>query len=89
MNKEPLITVGAIGTIVAAFLVFLDEFGIDISDSQQTAINNLVAVLAPIVVVFIARQFVFSPNTTQALVDRAAVTKNTDIGTPPDGGVKA
>lgn len=89
MNKEPLLTVGAIGTIIAAFLVFMNEFGFDISDSQQTAVNNLVAVLAPFIVAGIARQFVFSPNTTQAIATNAAQTGDDSIGTPPDGAVKA
>jgi hypothetical protein len=31
------------------------------------------------------RRFVFSPKTTQAIVDRAAATGETDIGKPPEG----
>lgn len=71
MNKEPLLTTGSLTAIVAAFLVFMQQMGVPISDAQQDAIRNLVAVLAPFILALIARQFVFSPNTVQNKVDQA------------------
>lgn len=71
MNKEPLLTTGTITAIVVAILVFLKEMGVHITDGQQDAIRNLVAVLAPFILALIARQFVFSPNTVQNKVDQA------------------
>lgn len=74
MEKEPLITTGTITTIVAALLVFLKEMGVPISDAQQDAIRNLVAVLTPIILALIARQFVFAPDTAKAIAQQAAQT---------------
>lgn len=67
MRTEPLITVGSITAIVAAILVFLRSFGVDITEDQQEAIRNLVAVLAPIVLALIARQYVFAPATVDEI----------------------
>ena len=63
MQKEPAVTVGTIIAIVAAVLVFLDQFGISLSSEQQEAITSLVAVLAPIIVGLVVRQLVVSPAT--------------------------
>ena len=73
-QKEPLITAGTITTVVAAVLVFLQEMGVDISDAQQDAIRNLVAVLAPIILALIARQFVWSPSAVKDAAQTAAQT---------------
>ena len=78
MQKEPLLTVGGVVAIVSAVLVFLKSFGVDISDEQQEAIRNLVAVLAPVVLAFVARQFVFSPDTVEQISNEAYAA-----GTPP------
>jgi hypothetical protein len=78
MNKEPLITVGSIVAIVSAVLVFLKSFGVDISDSQQEAIRNLIAILAPIVLALVARQFVYSPASVEKIADTQY-----QAGTPP------
>jgi hypothetical protein len=75
MNREPVITVGTITAIVAAILAFLQSFGVSITDAQQDAIRGLVAVLAPIVLALIARQFVFSPASTRQLVNEAYQAK--------------
>jgi len=63
VQKEPAVTVGTIIAIVAAVLVFLDQFGISLSSEQQEAITSLVAVLAPIIVGLVVRQLVVSPAT--------------------------
>jgi hypothetical protein len=73
-----LITVGAIVAIVSAFLVFLQEFGFDISEAQQDAIRNLVSVLAPVVLAMVARQFVYSPRSVEKIQEKAYAA-----GTPP------
>jgi hypothetical protein len=78
MNKEPLLSVGTIVAVVAAILVFLKSFGVDISDGQQEAVRNLVAVLAPIVLAFVARQFVYSPNSVETIA-----TEQYSAGVPP------
>ena len=89
-NKEPLLTAGAIVTIVSAVLVFLKEFGVDLTDGQQEAIRNLVAILAPIVLAFIARGLVFSPATVDKVAnDQYIAGVNNDpqpnVGPPPTG----
>jgi len=73
-QREPLITVGSIIAIISAILVFLKSMGVDISDSQQDAIRNLVAVLAPVVLAFVARQFVWAPDTVRDVTETAAQT---------------
>lgn len=78
MNREPLLSVGSIVAVVAAILVFLKSFGIDITDSQQEAVRNLVAVLAPIVLALVARQFVFSPAGAQKIAN-----EQYNAGVPP------
>lgn len=78
MNKEPLITVGSITAIVAALLVFLKAMGVNITDDQQEAIRNLVAVLAPITLALVARQFVYSPASVEKIAD-----KQYAAGVPP------
>ncbi len=78
MNREPLITVGSITAIIAAVLVFLKSMGVDISDGQQEAVRNLVAVLAPIVLALVARQFVYSPNSVETIT-----TEQYNAGVPP------
>ena len=78
MQREPLVTVGSIVAAVSAVLVFLQSFGVDITDAQQEAIRNLVAVLAPMVLALIARQFVFAPETVEQIANEAYAA-----GTPP------
>ncbi|HXG72821.1 MAG TPA: hypothetical protein VNJ04_19675 [Gemmatimonadaceae bacterium] len=68
-QTEPLLTVGSVVAVVSALLVFLQSFGIDISDDQQKSIRELVAVLSPVVLAFVARQFVFSPAGAQKIAD--------------------
>ncbi len=78
MNKEPLISVGSIVAVVAAILVFLQSFGVSITDDQQDSVTNLVAILAPIVLALVARQFVYSPNTVEKIA-----TEQYNAGVPP------
>lgn len=78
IKTEPLLTVGAITAAVSAALVFAKSMGLDITDDQQEAIRNLVAVLAPLVLAGIARQLVFSPAGAQRQAN-----KNYAAGVPP------
>jgi len=79
MSKEPAALIAAITAIVAAVLVFLREFGVDITDGQQDAIRNLVAVLAPIIVGLVVRQLVVSPATAGEAV---AIAKRNQPASP-------
>jgi hypothetical protein len=78
MNTEPLLTVGSITAIIAAALIFLKSMGVNITDDQQEAIRNLVAVLAPVVLAFVARQFVYSANSVENIADTQY-----EAGVPP------
>jgi uncharacterized membrane protein len=72
-SKEPAAIIGIVGTVVAAALMLLKSFGVDITDDQQNAIRALVGALAPIVVGLIIRGFVWSPNSVQNAKDDAFV----------------
>ena len=64
------------------------SFGILLSADQQQHILALAPLAFMIVSALLAwfnRSKVFAPDTTQALVIRAANTGNVDIGKPPDG----
>ena len=78
LNREPLITTGSIVAIIAAVLVFLKSFGVSITGDQQDSITNLVAILAPIVLALVARQFVYSPNSVGKIA-----TDHYNAGVPP------
>ncbi len=84
MNTEPLVTTGSVVAIIAALLVFLQQMGVDISDSQQDAVRNLVAVLAPIVLAFVARQFVFSPAGAKKIADEQYAAGVPPVEPQPD-----
>lgn len=68
MKTEPVITVGGLGAAAAAILALLVAFGIPLSDDQQTAILGVVAVLAPLVVAYVARRYV---TANSAVVEQA------------------
>lgn len=78
MNREPLITTGSIVAIIAAVLVFLKSFGVDITADQQDSVTNLVAILAPVVLALVARQFVYSPNSVETIA-----AEQYNAGVPP------
>lgn len=61
MSSEPLVTVASITAGVAAIIALLVSFGVPVTPEQQTAILGVVAVVAPIVVAFVARGHV-TPN---------------------------
>lgn len=72
--KEPLLTIGTIGSLIAASVVLMRSFGVPLTDDQASAINAFVAIAAPIVIALIGRSFVFSPNSAQNAADQAAKT---------------
>lgn len=74
MYKEPSALIGAISTAVAAVLALLVAFGIDLTDTQQTAILTVIAGVGPIVAALLIRSKVYSPATRDAEVAAAAAT---------------
>jgi hypothetical protein len=85
LQSEALVTVGSIGALVSAALVLARSFGVPINDDQQNALLGFVAVIAPFLVGIIGRQFVYAQDTTQDLVNSAAVSGDPTIGPPPTG----
>ena len=67
LKNEPVVSAATISTLVAALLSLLVEFGVPVTDGQQTAIQGLIAVLAPIAVILV-RKYV-TPNAN--VVERA------------------
>ncbi len=65
MRNEPLLTAGAIASIVTALLVLLSSFGVPLTPEQSEAINGFVAVVAPIAVALVGRGFVYGPETVK------------------------
>ena len=66
-KSEPVISAATISAFVAALLSLLVEFGVPVTDGQQTAIQGLIAVLAPVAVILV-RKYV-TPNAN--VVERA------------------
>ena len=71
MRTEPARIVGLITAAVAAVLVLLVEFGIDITEGQQTAIQGFVAVIAPLIAGVIIREQVYAPATVEKIEEQA------------------
>lgn len=63
MKNEPVITVAGVTAAVTAVIALLVSFGVDLTQDQQNAILGVVAVVAPLVVIY-ARKFV-TPNDKQ------------------------
>lgn len=57
MQREPLITAAAITAIVATLLTLLQSLGMPITAEQQESLNQMAAILAPIVVALLARRY--------------------------------
>ena len=89
MAREPLAIVGTIGSLIGAFLVMMQSFGIPITDAQSDAINNFVVIAAPLVVALIGRQFVWSPESAEKIKNDAYAAglpptePNPEMPTPP------
>lgn len=63
MEKEPVLTVTAITTFVAALIGLAVQFGAPIDESQKDSITAFVIALWPIVTVVWARSKAVSPAT--------------------------
>ena len=87
LNKEAAVILTALVGSISAVIGLLVAFGIDVSDSQQTAIVATVISFSTLIVLVgpVIRTFVFSKQATQLLVNEAAVTGDTNIGPPPKG----
>jgi hypothetical protein len=69
---EPALAVGATGTVAVSALYAIVHFLLpSIPDEVLNAAMVLVALIAPIVIGFITRSKVWSPNSVQLVVDEA------------------
>lgn len=93
MTKEPLITVASLTALVAAGITLGVEFGLNLTDSQVTAIMGFIAITAPLLVGFVARGKVYSPagvdlvveeSTSLALAESAELIAEDEIGVEED-----
>jgi hypothetical protein len=55
MNREPLLTIGTITSVLAAALALIVAFGVPLTDGQVQALLGLAAALAPVAVALFAR----------------------------------
>lgn len=78
MQTEPAQIIGWLTGAATAIIALLVAFGLDIDQTQQAAILGVVAVVAPIIAGLVIRFKVFSPATTERLVDQAY-----SAGVPP------
>ncbi|MCC6457258.1 MAG: hypothetical protein IT328_20055 [Caldilineaceae bacterium] len=58
MRSEPLWTTAIITAVIAALITLLKAFGVPLTADQQDAINQFVAVIAPIIVALVGRAYV-------------------------------
>jgi argininosuccinate lyase len=73
MTKEPAVIISTLTAFLTAAIGFCLAFGLDISEEQQDAVIKMVAAMVTTIAVLgpVIRQFVFSPKTTQQLVNKA------------------
>jgi hypothetical protein len=86
MNKEPAITVGSVGALIAAAIILARTFGVPITEDQQAALLAFVAVATPIVAGIITRQFVYAPDTVRKETNEAYVAGKTGQPKPAVAG---
>jgi hypothetical protein len=55
-RPEPLINRAFIVALVAALLTLLEAFGVPVTADQQDAINQVLVILAPLIVAFLGRR---------------------------------
>jgi len=74
-DKEPAVIVSTITALLTAVIGLGVAFGMDITDTQQTAIISVVAPATAVIFLLgpIIRTFVYAPDTVQKKVDEAAV----------------
>ena len=73
MEREPAVIITSITSVVTAAIGLAITFGFDISDDQQKAILGFLSAFCALLLLLgpIIRTFVYSPNTTKQLVDKA------------------
>lgn len=81
IDQDPSGIFGSLSALVAALLVLLVAFGIDITEEQQAAILSVLAVLGPAVTAILIRFKAYSPATHFEEV-KNAVTLSHLPGTP-------
>jgi len=84
LKSEPAVVVSTLTALLTAAIGFGAAFGLNISEDQQ---NAIIAVVAPAVALIamigpVIRQFVYSPESTQKLVN-AAESAGQKGETPP------
>lgn len=87
-NTEPALQWGGIVSAIAAALVVAKAFGLPLSEEQESAVLQFLAVLGPIITAVIVRQSVFAPDTVQRIANESAVTGDATIPKPPANGKK-
>lgn len=85
MQKEPAILIGALSAFITGVAGVLIAFGIDFSQQQQDAIIACVAsfVMLIFIIAGLIRQFVWSPDSVQKLVNKAEQAGATNTPAPP------
>ena len=73
MTKEPAVIISTVTAFLVAAIGALVAFGADITEEQKNAVITVVAPLVGVIFLIgpVIRQFVFSPKTTQNLVNKA------------------
>ena len=82
-NTEPALQWGGIVAAIAAALVVAKAFGLPLSEEQESAVLQFLAVLGPIITAVVIRQSVFSPASTVKIANEAAVTGDANVPEPP------
>ena len=70
MNSEAAVITNGVVALITAGLALITAFGVDLTEDQSAAVLGFVAVLVAVAGPII-RQFVFSKDTTQELVNKA------------------
>jgi hypothetical protein len=73
VSKEPAVIISTVTAFATAVIGALVAFGVDFTQEQRDAILTTLAAGFAVILVLgpIIRTFVFSPNTTQNLVNKA------------------
>jgi len=84
MKTEPAVIISTVTAFLVAVIGTLIAFGADITDEQKNAVISSVAPLVGVIFLLgpIIRTFVFSPKSTQKLVDNAEQAGATNSPAP-------
>ena len=85
MQQEPAAIIAAIAAFANAAVGCIVAFGINWSQEQQNAILGVVAATTALIALLgpVIRQFVYSPKSTQELVNKAEQAGATNSPAPP------